>query len=315
MSQTAPPPDSDAPRPLPRRPAPRPPAARANRPRFAPLDAVWLIVLVALSLALSARWHGLSGEEAYGSLAAAGTVAALYLLGWRARDRAAGASAGLLAATSLPFLSGAAHAPLDAAFTLLTVAALFAFVAGSSLAALALAAVATLVRPEGALLGLLLMALALAQQRKRAVYGVAVFLVPLLALWSGRIASGHGPPPPARLRPPHWAAALAVDIALCPAALAAPAVLRRDERRPAAGALAARHPVGRRFRRGGFAFVGRDAGRNDAPAHAAAVRPRGRRVVPTAADPGGGVPQPDRPLCARHLGRRRPGGPARPPGS
>lgn len=195
MSQTAPPSDPDAPRPLPRRPAPRPPAARANRPRFAPLDAAWAVVLAALSLALSARLGGFSHGQIAGSCAAAGTVAALYLLGWRARDRAAGVSAGLLAATSGSFLSGYAYSPLSAAFTLLTVAALFAFVAGSSLAALALAAVATLVRHDGLLLGLLLLGLALAQQRKRAVYGAAVFLVPLLALWSGRIASGHGPPP------------------------------------------------------------------------------------------------------------------------
>ena len=44
-------------------------------------------------------------------LAAAGIVDALYLLGWRARDRAAGVTAGLLAATSLPFLHIAAHSP------------------------------------------------------------------------------------------------------------------------------------------------------------------------------------------------------------
>ncbi len=195
MSQTAPPTDPNAPRPLPRRPAPRPQTPRANRPRFALLDAAWAIVLAALSLALSAHWHGLANGQTAGSLAAAGTVAALYLLGWRARDRAAGVIAALLAATSSTFLLAAAYSPMSAAFTLITVAALFAFVAGSSLAALALAAVATLVRLDGALLGLLLMALALAQQRKRAVYGAAVFLVPLITVWSGRIASGHGPPP------------------------------------------------------------------------------------------------------------------------
>ena len=195
MSQTVPPTDPDAPRPLPRRALPRPPSARPNRPRFAPLDAAWMVALAALSFALSAHGGGLMHGQAAGSLAASGIVAALYLLGWRARDRAAGVSAGLLAATSVPFLAGCAYSPLSAAFTLLTVAALFAFVAGSSLAALALAAAATLIRLDGMLLGLLLLALALAQQRKRAIYGAAVFMVPLLALWSGRIASGHGPPP------------------------------------------------------------------------------------------------------------------------
>jgi hypothetical protein len=53
---------------------------------------------------------------------------------------------------------------------------------------------ATFVRPDGLLLGLLLLGLALAQGRKRAAYGAAVFLVPLLAVWSGRIALGHDPP-------------------------------------------------------------------------------------------------------------------------
>ena len=191
MSQTAPPPGSDAPRPLPRRPAPRPPAPRASRPRFAPLDAVWPAVLAALSLGLSARAHGFTGNQGAGSLAAAAVVATLYLLGWRARDRAAGVSAALLAATSASFLHGCASSPMSAGFTLLMVAALFAFVAGSSLAALALAAAATLVRPDGLLLGLVLMGLTLAQHRKRAIYGAAVFLVPLLAVWSAGIVSGH----------------------------------------------------------------------------------------------------------------------------
>lgn len=174
---------------------PRPLAARANRPRFAALDAAWMVALAALSLGVSASFRGFANGQTPGTLAAAGTVIALYLLGWRARDRAAGVGAGLLAATSPVFLVTAAFSPQDAVFTLLTVAALFAFVAGSSLAALALAAATTLVRPEGLLLGLLLMVLALAQQRKRAVYGAAVFLVPLIAIWSGRIASGHGAPP------------------------------------------------------------------------------------------------------------------------
>ena len=156
-----------------------------------------MVILAALSLALSGLLHGFADGRAGGSWAAAGTVAALYLLGWRTRDRAAGVSAGLLAATSVSFLSGAAPSPQSAAFMLLTVAALFAFVAGSSLAALGLAAAAALVRPDGLLLGLLLMALALVQQRKRALYGMVVFLSPLLAIWPVRILAGHGPPVPA----------------------------------------------------------------------------------------------------------------------
>jgi hypothetical protein len=196
MSSTVPPlpPDSNPPRSLPRRPLPRPSAVRANRPRFGTLDAVWMVFLAALSLAHSFRLGAFADGHAVGSLEAAGTVVALYLLGWRARDRAAGIGSGLLAATSALFLSMAAYSPQSAGFVLLTMAALFAFVAGSSLAALALAAAATFVRPDGLLLGLLLLGLALAQGRKRAAYGAAVFLVPLLAVWSGRITLGHGPP-------------------------------------------------------------------------------------------------------------------------
>ena len=154
-----------------------------------------MVVLTAVSLTLSAYLGSFAGGHAAGALEAAGTVSALYLLGWRARDRAAGVSSGLLAATSQTFLSMAAYSPQSAGFVLLTMAALFAFVAGSSLAALALAAAATFVRPDGLLFGLLLLGLALAQGRKRAVYGAAVFLVPLIAVWSGGIALGHGPPP------------------------------------------------------------------------------------------------------------------------
>ncbi len=193
MAQPPPPSDPDPPRPLPRRPVLRPQAARVqSRPRFQPLDAVWPVALAGLSLAVLAETTGLLAAHAAGILSGAGIVAALYLLGWRARDRAAGVAAGLLAATCLPFLQSATHAPLSAGFTLLTICALFAFVAGSSLVALALAAVATLIRPDGLLLGLLLLGLSFAQQRKRALMGAAIFLAPVLAAWGGRIAMGHG---------------------------------------------------------------------------------------------------------------------------
>ena len=196
MSQTAPPPDPDAPRPLPRRalPRPRPPArtARASR-RSTPSG--W-------SLWPRSRWR--CPPTGSGSGARTGRRVAvrrrgrsppcICSAGGRGTGRRAWARACWRRPASRSF-PAAAYSPQSAAFTLLTVAALFAFVAGSSLAALALAAGAALVRPDGLLLGLLLLGLALAQQRKRAVYGAAVFLVPLLAVWSGRIASGHGLPP------------------------------------------------------------------------------------------------------------------------
>ena len=180
----------NAPRPLPRRPPPRP-TPRANRPKFQPLDALWIAALCLLSLAVSAWLGELSGRRLLGSLAAMGTVGTLYALGWKARDRAAGVGAGLLLALSPQDLFWAAYSPQSAAFSLLSVAALFAFVAGSSLAALALASIAAMVRPDGALLGLLLLALSVRQQRKRTGYGAAIFCVPLLAFETGRYALSH----------------------------------------------------------------------------------------------------------------------------
>ena len=118
----------------------------------------------------------------------------LYALGWRARDRAAGVSAGLLAALSPQFLFLTAYSPQSALFSLLTLAALFAFVAGSSLAALALAAGAATARPDGILLGILLLALSTAQHRKRTGLGAAIFFVPIIAYFAGRFALGDGLP-------------------------------------------------------------------------------------------------------------------------
>ncbi len=184
------------PRPLPRRPAPRPSVpTRANRPRFQPLDGLWMLALCLVSLGVS-YWLGeVSGRRLGGSLLAAGTAAALYALGWRARDRAAGVSAALLAACSPQFLHLAAYAPQSAAFTLLSVCALLAFVAGSSLAALALAAGAAMVRPDGGLaLGLLLLALSVGQRRKRSLLGAALFFMPVAAFETARVVLGYGLP-------------------------------------------------------------------------------------------------------------------------
>ncbi len=190
---TNPNPLADAPRPLPRHQAARP-APRVNRPRFQPLDAAWIGVLCLVSLAVSAWLGELAGRRLWGSLAAAGTVGTLYALGWKARDRAAGVGAGLLLALSPQFIFSAAYSPQSAAFGLLSVAALFAFVAGSSLAALALAAGAAMVRSDGLLLGLLLLGLSFGQGRKRAGYGALIFFVPLLAFEVSRRTLGLGLP-------------------------------------------------------------------------------------------------------------------------
>ena len=204
MPETVPPLNTDAPRPLPRRPVPS--AVRANRPRFQPLDAVWMVVLAALSLAVTYLTSDRAPDQWVGTLSAGGTVAGLYLLGWRARDRAAGVGGALLAATSLPYLHAAAYSSQSAPFALLTVAALFALIAGSSLAALSLAAFATLVRPDGLLLGLLLLGLAFAQHRKRALIGAALFFGIILMELAARFTFSHEaiPVPPVGLQDGPW---------------------------------------------------------------------------------------------------------------
>ena len=215
MSETTPPPDSAAECPLPRRTVPQARAVRANRPPFGLLDALWLAALTTLALVVAARLVSFHSQTSAGLAAAAGTVGALYLLGWKARDRAAGLCAGLLAATSLPFLHLCAASPQSALFMLLTVAALFAFVAGSSLAALALAAGATFVRPDGLGLGLLLVGISLVQHRRHSVYGAALYFVTVLGAWSAQIALGYSRPP----LPVFQATAAGVQVLAAPASL------------------------------------------------------------------------------------------------
>lgn len=192
MAQPAPPPDDLPSRPLPRR---APTVRRDPRPRFQPLDGVWIIFLAGLSLGAAAWTQGINSLHAVGTWLAAGTVAAAYLLGWRARDRATGVTAALLLATSLPFLSEAAGDWRGALLTLLTVSALFAFVAGSSLAALLLAGAAALVRPDGLLLGLLLLGLAFVQRRQRAWLGAILLLLIAGGGWAALILLAHQPLP------------------------------------------------------------------------------------------------------------------------
>ena len=192
MAQTVPPPPADAPRSLPRRgPAVKP----VRPPRLVPQDWAWMSALVMLSLVVAgviphAPWPSPAGAAAF-----AATTALLYLLGWRARDRATGVIAGLLLATSAPFVLHATALPREAVFTLLMVTALFSFVAGSSLLALAFAGLAALARPDGLLLGLLLLLLSFAQGRKRAPLGALMFLIAAVGGWAALMGVWHQPLP------------------------------------------------------------------------------------------------------------------------
>ena len=188
MAQTVSPPPADAPRPLPRRGATSPKGVRA--PRLVPQDIFWTVALALLALTASFFVPNSSSHGMAGPAYAAGTTGLLYLLGWRARDRATGIIAALLLATSLPFAAHAVAAPREALAVLLATASLFAFVAGSSLLALAFAGLGALARPDVLLLGLLLLLVSLAQRRRRAVWGAAFFLG--IVCFGGGILYGLG---------------------------------------------------------------------------------------------------------------------------
>ncbi len=186
MAQTTPEtPPAGLPRPLPR--GGRAARSRDARPRFQTLDAAWMVLLVMLYAGLA---FALSDSGTAAILAVTVLVALTYLLGWRASGRPAGVIAGLLLATSATFAASPVPLP-PALFAAVTIAALFAFVAGSSLAALALAVVAVWLRPESILLGLMLLILSLVQKRQRAVLGAALFLVPTVAIWAYDLTTGR----------------------------------------------------------------------------------------------------------------------------
>ena len=162
-----------------------------------------MVVLALVSLAVSWFRPDAAGWVWGGTLAAAVTTVLLYLLGWRARDRATGVIAGLLLATSLPFSTHAAI-PREALFALLIVASLLSFVAGSSLLALTFAGLATLARPDALLLGLLLLGLSIAQGRRRWPLGGLAFLVIVVAGWGAMLSLRHQLPPSLHVGPRDW---------------------------------------------------------------------------------------------------------------
>lgn len=174
MAQTAPtPPTEGLPRPLPRGGRP---SSKNTRPRFQAIDATWMVGLGVLFVVLSAWALEPNGSQWDGILVGAAAVILTYLLGWRASGRVSGIVGALLLATSAAFIASCPADLNTALFALLTVASLFAFVAGSSLAALGLAALSAGFRADGALLGLILLALTVAQHRQRAWLGALLFI-------------------------------------------------------------------------------------------------------------------------------------------
>lgn len=191
MAQTLPP-SPDASAPLPRYERKRASAAKSPRPRFQAADAALTALFIAASFALNASLH-----NGHGGITASGIVLALtagvtYLLGWRCGGRTCGIVAGGLTAFSLSFAQ--ASVSLDTALlTLLIVAALFAFACEAAMIACALVGFAAAVRPDGALLGLLLLVVIAVRTRRQLLPSLGVFLAAVLAGGSLRVLILHMP--------------------------------------------------------------------------------------------------------------------------
>lgn len=189
MSQTVPPP-SDTPRPLPRIERGRTSLPKPARPRFQALDAVWLAVITAAFLAASFAAHRESGWLTPTTLLSILTLTATYLLGLRIAGRGCGIVSGLLTATSYSYVASSASWEGNA-FTLATVAALFACAADLTLPACAFAGLATAIRPDGTLLALLLLALFSIRVPKQAMPGAALLVLIAASGWAIRLTLGH----------------------------------------------------------------------------------------------------------------------------
>lgn len=148
---------------------------RLARPRLQPIDAAWIAGAVAVYAIAHLAMNG-RGAASPKMLAVGAVVVILaYLLAARLAGRAAAVIAALLLATCSSFAES--HFSLTTElFVALSVAALFAFASESSLVALIFAGAAVWIRPEGALLGAILLIAAWRQHRRRGRLGAIAFI-------------------------------------------------------------------------------------------------------------------------------------------
>ncbi len=189
MAQTLPP-SPDPSSPLPRYERKRGSSAQAPRPRFQAADAVLTVLFCAAFLAVSRLAHNGHSREILAAAFAALTAGMTYLLGWRCGGRTCGIVAGSLTAFSLSFTEASVHSA-TALLMVLVIAALFAFACDAMVIACALAGFAAATRPDGALPGLLLLALVGVRSRRLLLPSVGVFLVAVLAGGSLRVFFLH----------------------------------------------------------------------------------------------------------------------------
>ncbi|BDI31290.1 hypothetical protein CCAX7_33410 [Capsulimonas corticalis] len=152
-------------------------AQRAPRPKFRPVDTLWLTTLAILSLAATVIRFGVDAIGDIGAFAAAATVAGLYFIGWRVRDRTTGVIAGALLALSLTYTGSLIGHPETAVFTLLCTAAFAAMAGGQLIGAALLAAIASVIRPDGLLLGAALLCMPPSDDSRLRWRPIGLFLI------------------------------------------------------------------------------------------------------------------------------------------
>jgi hypothetical protein len=101
----------------------------------------------------------------------------IYLIGLRIKDRPTAVISGLLVTTSLAFATGATWAPQAMLMAALVTYAFFCYTMGWTVAALCLAGVASFVRADGLLLGIVLAVVALCQCRPNDWASALAFLL------------------------------------------------------------------------------------------------------------------------------------------
>lgn len=189
MAQTLPP-SPDPSSPLPRYERKRAAAVKAPRPRFQAADAALAVLFSGASFALSAALHSGHTGAILAALLSALTAGMTYLLGWRCGGRTCGIIAGSLTAFSLSFAQMTSSWS-TALFVLLIVTALFAFACDATIAACALTGFAAAARPDGTLLGLLLLTLVAVRTRRQFLPGLGALLVAALAGGTLRVFGLH----------------------------------------------------------------------------------------------------------------------------
>lgn len=168
-----------------------PPAQRLHG-----IDAAWIAGFAAISVLMTFLAGGafVFGEPQ--TYLSAVTVAVIYLLGFRVRDRSTAVIAAALLAGSPLFAATQIQSVGDCLFVLLTISALAAsaaapYTATAELLSVIIAAAATIIRPEGFLLGAVLVGFAIADKRPGGIVGLLIYLVVTFAGIAGLALYTH----------------------------------------------------------------------------------------------------------------------------